>query len=140
VTLIQAVQIIAILSALIGGGRWLLGFYFKKANELEALKLKNQTEKEAALTSEINRLKASSEHTREQMVSFDLKLTKELTTFQVTLATHAGKLSENGRMMEMLQKQWEVTSTNLQEKYAALEGAEVVKVGKDTYIFKGRKP
>lgn len=118
---------IGVLSSVVAALRWLLGFYFRKAKELENLRAENQAQSEKSIAADIANLKAAVAVFRQ-----------ELNAVKEKMAEYAGAMRESGRTLEIMQKQLEKTVDRLEERYAALDGAEVVKVGKDTFIFKTR--
>jgi hypothetical protein len=121
-------EILGVLGAVVTSGRWLMGFYFVKAHELENLKAAQRNKIEDALATDINNLKGT-------IVVFR----QELNDFKIKMAEHNAHLNEFEAVTKVVQAQWEKTATHLQERYQSLEGSEVVKVGKDTFIFKTRR-
>lgn len=121
----KACAIVAFLGAIL---RWIVSVYFKKANELELVKANYKDKQDEVMKTEINNLKSSSGLFRQELNDFKLKL-----------AEHSGQMRENSKAMERVEKQWERTAQHLQERYTALEGAEVIKIKDNTFIFKTRK-
>lgn len=126
-TIQEVAQSVGVLTAVVACIRWLLGFYFRKSTELENLKATHRNQQEKAIGDEVVGLKGAVSVFRQELNGFNLKL-----------AEHAGQLRENSRIFEVFQKQWERTAENLQERYRALENADIVKVGENTFIFKTR--
>lgn len=124
----QILWAISILTSIIGAVRWLVSFYFKKAGELENLKVANRAAASDAIEKNIQDLRAAVTVFRQELNSINVKL-----------AEYAGQLRENSRNMEAIQRQFERVVDRLEDRYKALDGAEVVKVGKDTFIFKTRR-
>lgn len=118
-------QLFSVLTGLVFAVRWLLSFYFKKSNELEGLKAENRAAADAQMKSNLDELRAT-------VKAFQL----ELGQIREKMAEYAGGLRESSRMMDALQKQFEKATDRLEERYRALDGAEVVQVGKNTFIFK----
>lgn len=127
-TIQEVAQTIAIIGAIASLGRWILGFYFKKAREHEELKAHHKSIQERRVNDEIVGLKGAVSAFRQ-----------EINSLKMQIVEHSGQLRETGRMIDLFQKQWERTAEKLEERYRALDGAEVIKVGENSFIFKSRK-
>lgn len=118
----------SIVGALFGAGMFLVKAYFKKANELQALRDKQQKENVQSLANELLTMKSAA-----------YNFQRELDNFRHQLAAHGVELKNFERMSALVQSQWEAVARDLKEKYQALDGAEVVKVGANTFVFKTQK-
>lgn len=120
---------VGILATLVGGGRWLLGFYFAKSNELE--QLKNDERKKA-----VEGLAKRLEDNNSAMIHFQ----KELDGFRLILQEHNLQMKDFDRIIQLIQKQFERTAEHLEKRYQSLENAEIVHAGGNTYIIKTKRP
>ncbi len=118
-----------ILVTLAGGVRWILGFYFRKVNEIEHLK--NEERKRT-----VDGLARRLEGNNSAMTMFQ----KELDGFRLVLQEHNLQMKDFDRVVQLIQKQWEKTAEQLEKRYQALENAEIIHAGGNTYVLKTKRP
>lgn len=108
--------------------KWLLNSYFKNQQELEQQRFKNQT-------NQIDTLKESLAQSKSDMRSFESSMNE----FKVRLAQHALKLEVVEKQNEQIQIEFKRVANQLEDRYKALEGAELINIKDNTFIFKTRK-
>lgn len=107
---------------------YLVNLYFKKANELEKIKVERQRET-------VRQLQSDMESLRNMAQRFE----RELSEFRVTFTRHETTLKTFENTANEMKRQWERTAEQMEKRYQALEGAEIIQAGKNTFILKTRR-
>lgn len=119
--------ILTIVFGVIAAGKYLIGLYFKMSHKEEELR-------QAAVRHEISTIKDSVRDNRDSMTTFR----RDFDDFRIAFAKHSQKMESMEKAAEAMGKQWEATAKELEARYRAMENAELIKVGANTFILKGR--
>lgn len=119
---------LGIIGSLAGAVWALLNLYFKKANALQELEDKNRKEALTTLATKLGIVETATNVFRNDLNDFRVKLTE-----------HGLQLKEFDRISTITQRQWEKTASNLESRYQAIEGSELIRVRENTYIVKTKK-
>ena len=123
-----SLKIFAVIGAVTGAAMYLLKIYFKKANELEELKVKQQRETVRQMKGDMDSLKTTANSFKDDLGEFRLKLHE-----------HSLKMQSFESTCDRMEKQWTRTAEEMHKRYQALEGAEIIQAGKNTFILKARR-
>lgn len=108
--------------------KWLMNSYFKNQKELEEERRQTQN-------NQVSTLKESLAQSKADLKQFDNRLNE----FSLTLTKHTIKMENVEKAIEHTNKEFQRVAIQLEDRYKALEGAELIKVSDNTFILKARK-
>ena len=108
--------------------KWIVNSYFKQAKELEEERKRNSSK-------ELEHIKDQWLASKSDMKSFDNRLNE----FSLTLTKHTIKMENVEKAIDHTNKEFQRVAIQLEDRYKALEGAELIKVSDNTFILKARK-